>query len=286
MIIKPEHPEKLVEFLKSNPLILYGIGQTGKIITEWCDKKGIAYLISDKCAERMVEHGANNVVLPQNIVYDYPTANVVISSILYRKEITKDLLDLGIKEEQIFQPFIFMPDEVDYKDIEHDKQTDWELMRKRFKVISEWGWIPQNIKSVVDYGAGRKFIKEFLPDSVLYYPIDYINRGEDTILCDFNTGIFPNINTELSVCTGVLMYVEPARELIVHMCRHTERRIIFSFVALDSMPDIDARKRYGMCNHFTDQQIIDIFAGEGFDLKDKKGDVAGNSVMTFYLFDR
>lgn len=193
---------------------------------------------------------------------------------------------MGVDGKKIFPPFLFMPDKVAWKNIEDEALANWNLMNKRFQMIAEWGWIPQGVKSVADYGAGHKYIQEYLPDSTVYYPVDYMDRGTGTIICDFNQREFPDIDAELSVCTGVLMYIEPAEELVGHICGHTDRRIIFSFVTLEGMPDIDIRRKSSMCQDYTEQQIIDMFAGHGFILVDKKYDTAGNSTMTLFLFEK
>lgn len=234
----------------------------------------------------MIEKEVPGVILPQDIVHEYKDANVVISSIVYKNEIAEDLLRLGVERERIFSPFLFMPDKVVWKDIEDEELANWALMNKRFQMIEEWGWIPDRVKSVADYGAGHKFIKGFLPEQTIYYPIDFIDRGDNTIICDFNRREFPEIFSEMSVCTGVSMYIEPAEELVGHICEHTECRIIFSFVTLEGMPDIDIRRESGMCQDYTEQQIIDMFAKHGFKLEDKKYDTAGNPTMTLFLFEK
>ena len=249
MIIRPEEPEKLEKLLKSKPLILYGMGSTGKRMADWCEKHGIEYLFSDKRIDEMDKDSNIQTVLPKEIVLKYPEANIVISSLVYAKEITNDLLQLGVKKEQMIQPFRFMPDKVVWKDIENDGYSDWEHMRRRFQIIVHGGWIPDKLKSVADYGAGYKFMKELIPIETAYYPIDFIDRGENTIICDFNKREFPEVYSELSVCAGVLMYIKPAEELIRHICEHTERWIIFSFITLEEMPDIEVREKFGMCQH-------------------------------------
>lgn len=285
MIIKPENPSELAELLKSRPLILYGMGDTGRRIAQWCGDYDIPYLWSDKNAD-LQKNLSSVYVAPQDIVRSYPAANIAITSIVYRDEIMEDLLRLGIESERILQPYIFMPDEVDWRAIEDDGRADWELMRKRFQMIAEWGWIPNNVKSVADYGAGHKFIKALLPEAANYYPIDFIDRGDHTIICDFNKQEFPNIHAELSVCAGVLMYVEPAKELVDHICGHTDRQIIFSFITLEKMPNIDTRRKLGFCQDFTEAQIIDMFAGQEYVLRDKRRDTSGNSMITLFLFEK
>jgi len=208
----------------------------------------------------------------------------VVSSIVYKNEIIKDLLKLGVDKERIYPPFIFMPDEVQWREIEDGERADWMLMRKRVQMISEWGWIPDNVTSVADYGAGHMFIREWLPTGTSYYPIDFIDRGNNTIICDFNKHEFPEVAAELSVCTGVLMYVKPAEELLDHICKHTDRSIIFSFVTMEGTPDIGIRRRSGMCQDYTEKQIINMFAARGYNLEDKRYATDGNSTMTLFLF--
>jgi len=48
MIIKPKNPDELMKLLSSDPLILYGMGDTGRRIAKWCEAHGIKYLWSDK----------------------------------------------------------------------------------------------------------------------------------------------------------------------------------------------------------------------------------------------
>lgn len=285
MIIEPQDPNKLKEFLQLRPLILYGMGDMGRRIAQWCDNHGLQYLQSDKNPELQKELGGNWIV-PQNIVRDCPTANVVIASIVYASEIKEDLLRLGVAEEQILQPCILMPDKVEWKDIEYNGYAAWDRMQKRFQMIAEWGWIPNKIESVADYGAGHKLIKDWLPAAAVYYPIDFIDRGDNTIICDFNKQEFPGIHSELSACTGVLMYIQPAEELVAHICSHTERWIIFSFITLEGMPDIDVRRKLGMCQNFTERQVIDMFTDRKYELRDKRYDPAGNLTMTLFLFEK
>lgn len=286
MIIKPENPEKLVNLLKSKPLILYGMGDTGIRISKWCDEQDIDYLFADKHALELQETFGKNVLTQQSVVNEHTDANIVVSSIVYNKEITEELLQLGIEKERIFPYSLFMPDETTWIELENNNLAGWKLMHKRCEMISEWGWIPKDVKTVVDYGAGQKFIKEYLPVSAAYYPVDYIDRGDHTIICDFNKSEFPNIHSEVSVCNGVLMYIEPADRLVSHICEHTKHAIIFSYITLEGFSDINARRRTGMCNEFTEQQIVDMFFSYNFELKDRKYDTAGNTTITFYLFQK
>lgn len=285
MIIKPEKPEELVEFLKSKPFILYGMGDTGTRIAKWCEEHGISCLFSDKNASKSIVYGERYIV-PCDIMQKCADANIIVTSLVYGKEIIEDLLQLGVKKEQIFSCAIFMPDKVTWKELEEGSRADWELMKRRIEALAGWGWIPEKIKTVADYGCGHRFIEKLLPLNTVYYPIDYISRGDDTIVCDFNKQMFPDVYSELSICFAVLMCIGPANELVAHICRHTERRILLSFVTLEGFPDIDARRSSAMIQDFTSREITDMFAEHGFELKDRKEDMSGNTVMTFFLFDK
>lgn len=160
-------------------------------------------------------------------------------------------------------------------------------MHKRVAMISQLGWIPKDIKSVADYGCGHMALKEQIPEITTYYPIDYKQRADrETIICDFNKWQFSNIYSEMSVCRGVLMYIDPAEKLIVHICEHTKYKIIFSFVTLEGFPDIDARRRSGMWQDFTEKEIIELVAEHEYQLEDIKYDTDGNTTMTFFLFKK
>lgn len=286
MLIKPKNVESLLRFLKSKPLILYGIGGIGIRISKWCDQHGIEYLFSDKDLAKLQNFPKKSVITPQNIVKEYADAIIIVSSLVYEKEITDDLLHLGIAKEKIFSCSLFMPDEVSWEEIEENQLTDWTHMQKRYEMISEWGWIANEMKTVADYGSGHKFIKAYLSSSVKYYPIDYIDRGDSTIICDFNKKEFPDICTEFSICTGVLMYIEPAEELIAHICKHTTRTVLFSYVAIEKFSNIQARRCLSYHNDYTEPQIVNMFSTYQFELNDKKYERAGNITMTFFLFEK
>lgn len=81
MIIKPENPSELAELLKSRPLILYGMGDTGRRIAQWCGDYDIPYLWSDKNAD-LQKNLSSVYVAPQDIVRSYPAANIAITSIV------------------------------------------------------------------------------------------------------------------------------------------------------------------------------------------------------------
>ena len=82
------------------------------------------------------------------------------------------------------------------------------------------------------------------------------------------------------------MCIEPAEELIDHICQHTEQRIIAAYTTLEGFPDIEARRRSGQCNDFTERQVLDLFAVRGWQAIDMKHNTSGNTQRTYFLLER
>lgn len=279
MVIRPENPKQLIILLKSAPLILYGMGGAGLRIAEWCDANDITYVFADKSAKSKVKVTDKEVILPQQIKERYVDAHIVVSSIIYFEEITGELFGMGIPKEKILSYKIFMPEKIMWSDL--DDNIDWDLMRFRVAMFSEW--ITPDVKSVVDYGAGRMFLQEYLASDVAYYPVDYIRRNEQTILCDLNQGTFPDISTDVAICSGVLEFIYTAEKLLKHVCEHTGKKVILSYLGVDNFPDIEGRRASAYVSDFSEKQIVEIMKVNGFVLEKKVEDPVNHACMV-YMF--
>ncbi len=279
MIIKPENPQHLINFLKAAPLVLYGMGGAGMRIAKWCDENKIDYIFADRDAEKKQQLVNNVVVSPHLLEVEYKNANIVISSIIYFDEIKKELLKLGVNENRIVSYNLFMPQDIVWSDL--DENIDWDLMRFRVEMFSEW--ITSEIRSVSDYGAGKMFLQEYLNSDVKYFPIDYIRRNEQTILCDLNLGEFPEIQTDATVCSGVLEFIHTAEKLLEHVCRNTNKMVILSYLTADQFPNIEGRRASAYVSDLTDKQIVDLMESNNFYLEKKLPDPI-NKACTVYLF--
>lgn len=280
MIVRPSNSQKLISLLRKKPLILYGFGGAGSSIGNWCDKNEIDYIFADQHATQKEKDTNKRIILPELLVKEYPNTNIVVSSIIYYDEIVKHLLAMGIKEENILSYQLFFPERIHWSDLEHS--TIWGTHMGRVKEIADW--IPTEVKSVADYGAGKLSLKEFLNPAVLYYPIDYIKRSEETIVCDFDKDNFPDIKTDVSVCTATLVFIERVEELLEHICSHTFRTIILSYVTWEAFSNTAGRRVSGYINDFTEDNIRQMLLKHGFILKEIRPDPA-NKIDTLYLFN-
>lgn len=255
-------------------------------IAQWCDLMGVKYVVTDQKAKELRELYGEKVIEIEQLIKEYSDANIIVSSIVYCEEITQDLLKLGVAKGRIYNCFIFMPENVDWSIIESNDKADWELMSERIEMIANRGWIPDTVSSVADYGCGHRFLEKYIPENAIYYPIDYVDRGEKTIICDFNKFEYPEIKSQISTCLGVAIYIKPMEKLVEHICKFTEETIIFSFITLEGHPNIEARRKSGICQDYTDKQILDMFHTFQYELEDRVNAVNGNCTMTFYLFQR
>lgn len=279
MIITPENPEQLILMLQSAPLVLYGMGVAGLRIAKWCDENLVSYVFADRDAENKRKNTDKVVILPRQLKDQYKDAKIMISSIIYHNEILKELLDLGVDKERILSYKLLMPKDIMWLDL--DDNVDWDLMRFRVEMFSKW--ITEDIKSVVDYGAGRMYLQEYLAPDVKYFPVDYIRRNEQTILCDLNSGEFPDIQSDAAICSGVLEFIYTTEQLLIHVCEHTSKTIILSYMGVDAFPDINGRRASAYVSDLSEGQIVNLMESRGFRLEKKVPDPT-NRVCTVYMF--
>ena len=77
------------------------------------------------------------------------------------------------------------------------------------------GFIPAG-SSVLDIGCGPQTLRQHLPAGCRYQPCDMIKSTPDVILCDVNSGLYPQVNERFDyvVCSGVFEYVRNEAEFL------------------------------------------------------------------------
>ena len=87
--------------------------------------------------------------------------------------------------------------------------------------------------SIVDYGCGKMWLKEYLQTSNIYSGVDYQKRDEETIVCDFNKKEFPNKNSTVAFVSGCLEYVEDPKWFLNNIASYHNKCII-SYCCMDN----------------------------------------------------
>ncbi len=139
---------------------------------------------------------------------------------------------------------------VEWKEIEYFDEK-WQ---ERIKRLAEF--VPPG-SSVMDLGCGKMWVRNFLVDCV-YIPVDYASRGEETIVCDFNKGEFPDRNVDVAFVSGCLEYVENPRWFVDQIVNHADRCVI-SYCTTEAFPNPVMRSATGWKNSFDAAQIIAMF---------------------------
>jgi hypothetical protein len=119
---------------------------------------------------------------------------------------------------------------------------------------------------VVDCGAGRKALKRYLPPDCTYTPLDLVDRGEGTIVCDLNGRELPTLQGfDVVVFSGVLEYIFDVPRVARHMANCCQAVVASYAVAQNrGYRARAARRRLGWVNDFSRDEFVDIFVSVGF----------------------
>jgi hypothetical protein len=116
--------------------------------------------------------------------------------------------------------------------------------------------------SVLDLGCGPQTLRRHLHTSCKYQPCDVIQSTPDVILCDFNAGIYPQVNERYDyvICSGVFEYIRNPAEFLKKNSRLGNVTIL-SYNPLGQFPG-DSKIRRLNCdwlNHFTNPELEMLF---------------------------
>lgn len=110
------------------------------------------------------------------------------------------------------------------------QETDfarWENLDRFWPERSEIivNHIPQG-SNVIDLGAGMQQLKEILPNNCTYQAVDLFARDDDTIICDFNQGEFPDIEFyDVVVCQGLFEYIHDIKSFMTNFKNYSGKLI-------------------------------------------------------------
>ncbi len=149
-----------------------------------------------------------------------------------------------------------------WKDIEYFN-PDWN---ERIKFMSKY---VDSELSVTDLGCGKMWLKEYLTKDVKYIPVDYISRGEETIVCDFNKYEYPNVKSEIAFVSGCLEYVSDYEWFVKQISKY-HKKCIVSYCVIENFPNINDRIKKTWVNNLSELQVLDLFERNGFKLKEKE----------------
>lgn len=121
----------------------------------------------------------------------------------------------------------------------------------------------QGERSVIDLGCGMQLLRNHLAPGVKYFPVDYVQRTDDTIVCDFNARQFPHIYAELAFISGCLEYVEDVPWFVGAVAAACGA-VVLSYCSVEKHPEFQLRRSLAWVNDMKRQDVIDIFCEKGF----------------------
>ncbi len=138
---------------------------------------------------------------------------IIIADSKYYQEISRKLSKMGFLENIHYYNGWDIPEEY----FLNMKKNDWKYFEEeitfgraswdeRAAVMSSM--IPEDVRSIIDFGCGNQRLKKYLNEDIQYIGLDYIYRGENTIVCDVNQDTLPSINADCAYMAGFLMYVK------------------------------------------------------------------------------
>lgn len=159
-----------------------------------------------------------------------------------------------------------------------DEQVDWSIHEARILEMSEF--LEEQDISVIDLLARHMYLHTLLPSGVAYYPVDFVRRCENTIVCDLNQKQFPGVSADVAFLAGVLEYTEDAQWLFNCLAAQV-KKVILSYHDRKAFSDVEFRRKYGWINDFSIDEIITALHERGFMLTKKLLRPSTPSILCF-----
>lgn len=144
------------------------------------------------------------------------------------------------------------------------KRSDLQRWKKPEELLVHWqertkiikDMIPENSR-IIEFGAGRMWLKENLPPGCTYTPSDLVSHSPETLICDLNEPI----NIDLSrydtvVFSGVLEYVYDV-DKVFQQLEPFMKNIFLSYASSET--STTKRLERGWLSDFTKADLISIF---------------------------
>jgi len=125
--------------------------------------------------------------------------------------------------------------------------------------------------SVIEFGAGRRLLEQYLDPSCTYVPSDLVSRGPGTIVLDLNRRPLPDLGRrfDVAVLAGVLEYIQRLPSFAAWLASISDT-IIASYTPAKSRPrslrrlrEQYARAGAGWVNSYSEEELLEVFARSG-----------------------
>lgn len=149
--------------------------------------------------------------------------------------------------------------------------------KNRIRVMSQY---IGSTDSVIDLGCGQMWLKEFLSSSNRYTGVDYQQRDDKTIVCDFNKHEFPKVSADVYFVSGCLEYIKDHETFIEKIAAGCKRCVI-SYCCIEDFSDIALRRQRAWVNDLGREQLVELFVSKGMVFTCENKTLTNNSIFVF-----
>lgn len=123
--------------------------------------------------------------------------------------------------------------------------------------------IPFDAKTLLEFGAGTRFLETVLPEGVSYTPSDLVSRGDDTIVCDLNKLPYNITDKTFDVVflSGVLEYVVNLNKFINYLAELSDAYVVCSYTTVRGKSE-----RNGWTKIIPMNDLVAMFVAAGFEV--------------------
>ncbi|NDV24365.1 FkbM family methyltransferase [Desulfovibrio sp. JC022] len=113
--------------------------------------------------------------------------------------------------------------------------------------------VPEN-SSVLDAGAGVMLLRDYIPESSTYIPLDIVARNRKTIVADLNQQQFPEQNFDVICALFLLEFIHEPQIFFDWAFSHAEK-MIFTYHPFMPGKDVSKRRAAGFFNDFNINEL-------------------------------
>ncbi len=160
-----------------------------------------------------------------------------------------------------------------------DVETFDEKWKQRIQLMASF--IPKEAQSILDVGCGKMWLREFIPPTVKYSGIDYVDRGDGCIVCNLNQAEFPEGPYDVIFVSGCLEYVEDYRWFLRTTAQRCRMRLLLSYCVLDHFDNLPQRRALAWVSDLTEAMLLEEAASAGMKLVSKAETPSSDRVYVF-----
>lgn len=155
---------------------------------------------------------------------------------------------------------------MDYKSTDCGRWCRWENLYDqadlRCGVAAHF--VPEQ-SSVIDCGSGFSMLRDYIPASCSYTPLDLVARTRDTIVADLNQNQYPDKHYDVTVALFLLEFLHEPESFLQWAARHSSQ-LITSYTPMDNLSSTK-RRESGFFNDLTLQGVNELLNKCGWILK-------------------